>query len=163
MHYKGNYFHAENDFATLAYPTFTVPLSHTNEIKTTLTPLTTKYYDFDELSAATVETSSQHNPAHLVSSRVAEYLPTSQEHSAYIETFQVKTLSPNAQIPVQATPGSAGFNVTTMQDITLLPGEIKKAATGLSMSIPKTLYLRIAPRSSLALQHITIEGGGGGC
>jgi hypothetical protein len=44
MKYKGNYFHAENNNAMLAFPTFTIPLSTANEIKTMLSPTTTTGY-----------------------------------------------------------------------------------------------------------------------
>lgn len=40
-----------------------------------------------------------------------------------------------------------------------MPGEIYKIPTGLATALPHGMYLRIAPQSSMALNHITVEGG----
>jgi dUTPase len=68
-------------------------------------------------------------------------------------------LGPNSIIPKQATLGSAGFDVQLTTPITIQPEEIAALPTGLSTALPKDLstalpkgmYIRIAPRSSLAL------------
>ena len=65
----------------------------------------------------------------------------------------------NAVIPKPATPGSIGFDVQAIHTHTIQPNSIARIRTGLSTALPSGMYLRIAPRSSLALQHITVEGG----
>jgi deoxyuridine 5'-triphosphate nucleotidohydrolase len=159
MRYNGNYFHAESNNAMLAFPSFTIPLSTINEIETTISPVSTNQYDFDELTATESTASAETNSIHLVSNKIANFLPTPNQHSNFTDTVNVQLISPTATLPQQATKGAAGFDVTTAQAITIAAGEIGRIGTGLSISMPNSMYLRIAPRSSLSLRHLTIEGG----
>lgn len=86
------------------------------------------------------------------------FLPHSYQHE-FKETIQVQRLSPTATIPCQGTSGSAGFDVTMKQAIKIEPGEISKIPTGLSTTLPQDMYIRVAPQSSLALKHLTVQGG----
>ena len=62
-------------------------------------------------------------------------------------------------LPSRATSGSAGYDLYT-----ITPGRIPAFSwilicTGLAIAAPPGTYLRIAPKSSLALQYIDIAGG----
>jgi deoxyuridine 5'-triphosphate nucleotidohydrolase len=68
-------------------------------------------------------------------------------------------LTPTATLPSQSTPGSIGHDVTCTHDAVIAPGTIAKLNTSLSTALPTGMYIQIAPRSSYALQHQSIEGG----
>jgi dUTP pyrophosphatase len=161
MKWHGNYFHAEKNSAILAYPSFILQLTVGHEIELPLTPLKdhNNKYDFDEKSAkpATNNKSTQH--IDLLAPTIKQYLPDRKDHDQFKHTVQIMKLSPTAVLPSRATKGSIGYDVYTQEEITIQPGSIAKIPTGLASSLPSTMYLRIAPRSSLSQQHITVEGG----
>ena len=66
-------------------------------------------------------------------------------------TLKCKRLSPLATIPHRANPDDAGLDLTTIEDVTVQPGERKLVSTGLAVSMPPGVYGRVAPRSGLAL------------
>ena len=159
MQYKGNYFHAENNVASLAFPTFTIDLNTDDEISAEIESAhDDQILEYDEQSSEAVPSNPTTAILPLVSRNVKEYIPPAHHHE-FKESILIQKLSPTATIPSQGTPGSAGFDVTTTATIKLEPGEIMKIPTGLATALPKDMYLRIAPRSSLALKHITVEGG----
>jgi len=62
-------------------------------------------------------------------------------------------LSDKAQIPSQATPSDAGYDLFATESYVLKPGERKLFKTNISTAIPHGYYGRIAPRSGLAYKH----------
>jgi dUTP pyrophosphatase len=58
----------------------------------------------------------------------------------------------NPTIPKRATEGSAGYDLATIEDIVIQPGEIQLIPTGLKVRMPKTEALFVFPRSSLAIK-----------
>ena len=56
-------------------------------------------------------------------------------------------------LPAYATPGAAGMDVVSAEDVTLAPGARHAVATGLSMAIPHGYEIQVRPRSGLALKH----------
>ncbi|MFX4300196.1 dUTP diphosphatase [Pseudosulfitobacter pseudonitzschiae] len=63
---------------------------------------------------------------------------------------------PQAVIPVQQTPGSAGSDLCAVieeGEFTLLPWQRHLFSTGLAMIIPKGFEVQIRPRSGLAIKH----------
>ncbi|WP_309752448.1 dUTP diphosphatase [Novosphingobium sp.] len=56
-------------------------------------------------------------------------------------------------LPAYATPGAAGMDVVSAEDVTLAPGARHAVATGLAMAIPHGFELQVRPRSGLALKH----------
>lgn len=56
-------------------------------------------------------------------------------------------------LPQQATPGSAGYDLVSAEDVTLGPMERKLVATGIRIAIPGGFECQIRPRSGLAIRH----------
>jgi dUTP pyrophosphatase len=55
-------------------------------------------------------------------------------------------------VPRRATKHSAGYDLASIEDIVIKPGEIKMIPTGLKVLIPDNEALFIYPRSSLGLK-----------
>lgn len=163
--YQGCYFHAENNEAVLAFPSFVLHPSTNDEIQVMFRTNNKNHSStlhFDQHSAIESRlskgTDKLHHHLHVFPKSMQPYLPTDKQVQ-FQQTIQIQKLVPNAIIPKRSTKGSIGYDVASIQDSTIPPGEVRKIPTGLATAIPQGLYLRIAPRSSLALQHITVEGG----
>ncbi len=74
----------------------------------------------------------------------------------------LKLLTEHATVPVQATVGSAGYDLFSARDLVIPAYGKALVATDLSITVPKGTYGRIAPRSSLAWKH-HIDVGAGVC
>lgn len=68
--------------------------------------------------------------------------------------LRVKKLDAAAQLPVRATPGSAGYDLCALEQVTLLPRQIARVRTGIAIAIgdPGMVGL-IYARSGLATKH----------
>jgi dUTP pyrophosphatase len=64
----------------------------------------------------------------------------------------IKRLHPRAQIPFYATVGSAGFDIASIEDISIPAGATALVHTGLGMAIPFGYELQVRPRSGMALK-----------
>ena len=56
-------------------------------------------------------------------------------------------------LPARATPGSAGFDLSSAEDGELAPMERRLFATGFAIAIPEGFEVQLRPRSGLALRH----------
>ena len=56
-------------------------------------------------------------------------------------------------VPEYATPGAAGMDVLSAEDVTLAPGARHAVATGFAVAIPEGYEIQVRPRSGLALKH----------
>jgi dUTP pyrophosphatase len=56
-------------------------------------------------------------------------------------------------LPTYATPGSAGMDVLSAEDVTLPPGGRHAVASGFAVAIPPGYEIQVRPRSGLALKH----------
>jgi dUTP pyrophosphatase len=65
---------------------------------------------------------------------------------------KIKRVHPDAVIPKYATPGSAGFDMVAVEDVTLEPGEAKLVRTGLAFEIPEGYEMQVRPRSGISLK-----------
>lgn len=65
--------------------------------------------------------------------------------------LKIKKLHPDAVLPTYATTGSAAFDIASLEQVTILPGETIKVRTGLSFEVPEGYELEIRPRSGLSL------------
>ena len=74
----------------------------------------------------------------------------------------IKKLHPDAITPKYATEGSAGFDLTAVEDCVINEGEITLIPTGLSFEIPLGYELQIRPRSGKSLNsHFRIANSPG--
>lgn len=66
----------------------------------------------------------------------------------------------DAQLPVRKTEGSAGYDLSSAENVTINPSELKLVSTGLSIRVPSSTYGRIAPRSGNVVKHgVTVDAG----
>lgn len=68
-------------------------------------------------------------------------------------TISIKKLSPTAQTPSYATVGAAGFDISSNEDVQILPNQRKAISTGISMEVPMGYELQVRGRSGLAFKH----------
>ncbi len=64
-----------------------------------------------------------------------------------------KRLDPDAELPVPAQPGDAGFDVRAAVDIEIGPGERAMVPTGVAVAIPDGHAGLVLPRSGLAARQ----------
>jgi len=67
--------------------------------------------------------------------------------------LKIKRLHPNAQLPYYATDGAACFDVTVVENVFLLPGQIYPIKTGLSFEIPKGYEMQVRQRSGISKNY----------
>ena len=65
----------------------------------------------------------------------------------------VLKIQENAVIPKQGSVASAGSDLYSVENCTLLPLTRRLISTGLKMQFPSNVYGRIAPRSGLAFKN----------
>ena len=63
-------------------------------------------------------------------------------------------------VPVKSTPDAAGFDISTVGDFDIDPGEHRLVPTGLRLQLPRGTYGRLASRGGLAVKQ-GIEVGAG--
>ena len=66
---------------------------------------------------------------------------------------EVKKLRSDAIIPTKGSEYAAGSDLYAIETVEILPGKRALISTGLSMAVPNGLYIRIAPRSGLAVKQ----------
>jgi dUTP pyrophosphatase len=67
--------------------------------------------------------------------------------------MNVELLHPLARLPTKGTPQSAGYDLYSVEAVTLGPGDRRCVSTGLRLELPSECYGRIAPRSGLSVEH----------
>ena len=65
----------------------------------------------------------------------------------------VRRLHPDAAIPAAAYDGDAGFDLASVEEADLGPGERRTIATGIAVAIPPGHAGFVQPRSGLAARH----------
>ena len=55
-------------------------------------------------------------------------------------------------LPARQTAGAAGYDVSSAEDISLIPGERAAVGTGLTFELPEGVEMQVRPRSGLALK-----------
>ena len=73
--------------------------------------------------------------------------------------MDVKLLSANAIIPSRATAGSAGYDLHSIEEVSINHGNRILVGTGISIKLEKDTYARIAPRSGLSNKGIDVCAG----
>jgi len=67
--------------------------------------------------------------------------------------IKIKKLHPDATIPVYKTKGSAGADLSSVEDVVIKPGQYALVKTGLAVELPEGWEMQIRPRSGLAFKH----------
>ena len=67
--------------------------------------------------------------------------------------LKIKKLNKNAPIPAYQTKEAAGFDLHSIEDTVINPGERKLIGTGLAFEIERGYEIQIRPRSGLAFKH----------
>jgi dUTP pyrophosphatase len=67
--------------------------------------------------------------------------------------FKVFCAHPDAIVPKRAEDGSAGYDLTSVENEYIGPGERKMIDTGIILECPSDCYARIAPRSGNAVKY----------
>ena len=66
----------------------------------------------------------------------------------------MQKLHPDAKIPLVATEHAAAFDLHSIEDTTLQPGETKAIGTGIALELPKGFACYIRDRSSMGFKGI---------
>lgn len=70
---------------------------------------------------------------------------------------KVKKVHPDAKIPERKTKGAAGFDIYSIEETKILPGESAMIRTGISLEFPEDMFVIMAPRSSFVLKkHLDV-------
>jgi len=64
-----------------------------------------------------------------------------------------KKLSPLGHKPTYATSDSAGADLYSIEEVTIMPGEHKLVGTGIALEFHGSSSMLICPRSGMALEH----------
>lgn len=64
-----------------------------------------------------------------------------------------RRLLPEAQVPARAHSGDAGYDLRSIDELDLAPGERALVRTGISLAIPDGYAGLVLPRSGLATYH----------
>lgn len=68
-------------------------------------------------------------------------------------------LHPNAKLPERQHATDAGYDLSSVEDVTLRPGQTITVRTGLAMELPDHLFGWVVDRSSLSTQGVKVLGG----
>jgi dUTP pyrophosphatase len=74
--------------------------------------------------------------------------------------LEVKRLCSQAILPRRATNGSAGYDLHCIDNLTIPPGELICASTGIAVKLPLGTYGRVASRSGVAVKYNVHVGAG---
>ncbi len=69
-----------------------------------------------------------------------------------------KKLTPEAVVPSRGTEGSAGFDLTTIEEAVIPAGQVVRIRTGIVTAIPPGFVGLIKPRSSVFFKGFDLDG-----
>ena len=101
----------------------------------------------------------------MVSSGINSSLPilwsptTSTLASPTMTHMNVTLLHPRAILPHQTTPESSGYDISSVETTTILPGATHQIHTGISIEYPSHLDCQLRPRRGLSSQSIILAFG----
>jgi len=72
----------------------------------------------------------------------------------------VKRLHAASKLPSKAHESDAGYDLYSIQDVSIPAGETVTIRTGIAMEAPRGTYIHLAERSSLAKDYSLRVGGG---
>ena len=68
-------------------------------------------------------------------------------------TLRVTRIHPDAELPAYQTAEAAGFDLASVADVTVEPGQVALIPTGLVIQVPFRMFLGIFARSSTPLKR----------
>ncbi len=68
--------------------------------------------------------------------------------------IKIKKLHPSAKIPIYASEGAAGFDIYSVEDVSILPGETKAVGSGIAVEVPEGKVLEIWDRGGMGFRGI---------
>ena len=71
----------------------------------------------------------------------------------------VKKLTNSACLPIRHNEDDAGYDITSIEAISIKPNHKCLVSTGISFTVPKGTYGQIAPRSGLSMKGIFVNAG----
>lgn len=74
-------------------------------------------------------------------------------------TLKIKKLHPDAIIPTRAHNTDAGYDLYSLEDVSIQGGHTVKIKTGIAIQPPKGYYGKISERSSLGSKGLSVRGG----
>jgi dUTP pyrophosphatase len=75
---------------------------------------------------------------------------------------EITRIHPAAQVPRYETRGAAGFDLTCVEDVTVLPSRVAMVRTGLVVKVPQGMFLAVFARSSTPLKRGLLVANGVG-
>lgn len=72
-------------------------------------------------------------------------------------TIEFKRVNPDAQIPTKAHPSDAAYDLCSMDDVTLSPGEWKMVGSGIACAIPEGFCGMVYPRSGMGCKGLVLK------
>lgn len=94
---------------------------------------------------------------------ISEYIRTGElkdVHAAIDEALSRTTpnvrfvrTSPEAKLPVRGTEGAVGYDITSVENVLLMPGERRLIDTGWKIAVNEGYEIQVRPRSGLAVKH----------
>lgn len=66
--------------------------------------------------------------------------------------IKVKRVHQDAILPKYETSGAAGFDLVSVEDVNILPGDTVAVSIGLAFEIPEGYEMQVRPRSGLSLK-----------
>lgn len=72
----------------------------------------------------------------------------------------IKRLTPDAILPTRGSVDAVGYDLYSIEDCNILPGNRHLVGTGIATLLPVGVYGRVAPRSGLAVKHGIQVGAG---
>ena len=67
--------------------------------------------------------------------------------------IHIQKLKSNATVPTRGSTAAAGLDFYATDHVTIMPGDRQLISTGIAVAMTKGTYLRLAPRSGLAVKH----------
>lgn len=71
----------------------------------------------------------------------------------------VKKLTNTAILPIRQNADDAGYDISSIESVSILPKGKCLVSTGIAFTVPKGTYGQIAPRSGLSMKGIFVNAG----
>jgi len=76
-------------------------------------------------------------------------------------TVEFKKLHPDAKLPIKGSAGASCYDIHSIENLSIIPGNVWEVKTGLALSVPRGYILEIRPRSGLAIDGLRIANSPG--